>query len=586
MSNKRENEVEKLLPETEPADVAESSEKKTTKYDESLFEGSTVFSASNTVSVKESKFTAKTKAILFSIGALVVAGAILLTAFLLPSTSSNGDEDLTTSTPAYSVAKIKEADVESVDIFNTYGKMHIYIPESKKSEASSSEAASSDSDASTKEEYDWCVEGYEKYNLTGAMYLLKASIDMSATKKLTAADGAQLADDLCTKLDTLTYHNDESGKGENPYGFDNPYVAFTVNSSKEGKSYSVIIGDTTPDKIGRYVTVTGDSTVYIITDMGTGKYHYISKPADLINNSVIDTITASDSNADYVVDGEIVKIDSLTLSGTCREKTLVVESAPDELSVMAYVVAKPTMRAGNEDNISNIINVANNGLACNGAFKLGYTSADLAEYGLTNPFSKMALKIADYSLNLTFGKEIDGYYPCLLEGSDIIYKVSVADNEWIAYSSKDIYFDSLFLEFIADISSITVETQKKTVTFNLIRETNEDAEDFDVEVPGYEELDISSTQMGYFYYRVLALSVEEYATTDCPTDSAYMKFTFEYIDKSKPKDEIALYKYSTRRYFYTLNGEGDALVAASTVRDLYSCLEDLLAGETISKATY
>lgn len=599
MSNKRDDNTEKLLPETETTESSESAEaaevvkadaeisngKDKIKYDESLFEGSTVFGASKAVPVKERKLKAKTKAIIFSVASLVVAGAILVGILISPP-SDDKDDDITTSTPAYAVAKISEADVESLDVFNKYGKMHIYIPESKKSEAASSKATSSDNTVQAVEEYDWCVEGYEKYNLTGAMYLLKAAINMSATKQLTTADGAQLADDLYTKFDTLSYHDGANGTGDNPYGFDNPYVAFTVNSSKKDKSYSVIIGNTTPDKIGRYVTVTGDSAVYILTDMGTGKYNFISSPADLINYNMVETIKSNENNADYFIDGEVALIDSLTLSGSCRENTLVVESAPDELSVMTFVVSKPTFRAGNENNIADILNIASDGLASEGAFKLDCTSADLAEYGITNPFSKVEIKIADYNLTLSFGKAIDGYYPCYVDGIDIIYKVSVADNEWIAYSSKDIYFDSLFLEFIADISSITVETQKRTVTFNLIRETAEDGEDFDVEVPGYEELEIDATQMGYFYYRILALSVEEYAATECPTDSAYMKFTFDYIDSSKPKDEIALYKYSTRRYFYTLNGKGDALVAAANVRDIYNCLEDLLAGEKISKATY
>ena len=49
---------------------------------------------------------------------------------------------------------------------------------------------------------------------------------------------------------------------------------------------------------------------------------------------------------------------------------------------------------------------------------------------------------------------------------------------------------------------------------------------------------------------------------------------------------ISLYRYSTRRYFYTLNGQGDALVSAAIVQDLHKCLDTLLAGEKIGRNQY
>ncbi len=565
-----------ILQEQNAEEAVDASPKKKVEYDESLFEGSTVFSApvENKRKKKAPRFKPTVRGILFSAIAVVVAAAVALTVFLLPDADGDGSSSQA-STPTYTVVSLTEQKVADMVLYNANGSIHIYPDLSE-------EDTSEDSGLT------WLVEGYEKYDMLGAKSLVGGAIKITSPKKLAAAEGALLADDYTDRLADLPYGTEaKEGEDANVYGFDHPYAAFTVNGTDEKDSYTVLLGCYSPDGAGRYVSVTGDKNVYIVNDSNfkTGKYSFTTAAADLINPTMTDAIEENSGTADYFLDGILSFVDSIVLSGSCRSK-MVIETAPEELSAIMYVVTEPAFRAGNEENISNYLTIAEGRLYAEGAYVLGYSKTDIEKYGLNKPFSVIEINIGTYHTKLTFGAEQDGYYPCIVEGRDIIYKVGAASNEWVSYINKDIYFDSLFLEYIANISQITVETQEKSVTFNLERENNDDGVDFSVKVKDYEDLNISTDEFCYYYGRLLNLAAEEYTTSSSPTDEPFISFKIKYIKEGRSDDEIALYRYSTRRYLYHLNGEGDALVAAAQVQDLYDCLDALLAGESIGASNY
>lgn len=581
---------EEIPSETQPAEVQPAEEtaspaKKKVEYDESLFEGSTVFSAPEKEKKRKTvRFTPTKRGILFSVLAVVVAAAVAVPVLLLPK---NNDDNTPsgTETPTYEVTALKEDKVAQMRLYNANGEILIY-PETAEEDASDTTADGADGETEDADIH-WLVKGFEEYDLSGAASLVQGTIAITSSKQLDAAEGALLADDYLSRLAELPYGTEaEEDEEANVYGFDHPYAAMTVTGTEETDSFTVLLGCYSPDGAGRYVSVTGDSHVYVVNDssFSTGTYTFNTTVPDLISTAMVEPIREEEGTADYFVDGSLNYIDTLVLTGSCRTK-MVVETAPEELSAVAFVVTDPSFRAGNSDNIGNILSVAESGMYASGAYVLGYTKEDLKKYKLDDPFSVIDINIGTYQVTLTFGEESDGYYPCLVSGSSVIYKVSAAGNEWIAYGSKEIYFDSLFLEYIANISQITVETEEKSVTFHLLRENDDDGTDFDVAVKDYDELNISSDELCYYYGRILALAAEEYASTEIPTDKPYISFTIRYINSGR-EDVIALYRYSTRRYLYTLNGEGDALVAASIVQDLYDCLDTLLAGETIGRAKY
>ena len=563
-----------------PSEETPAPAKKTVAYDESLFEGSTVFAKPREEAKKSSRLTPKVKGIILAGVAVLTAGVVGLTVLLLPKGENGG-----TNTPSnmlstvYEVTNLTDATIAEARLYNANGTLRFY-PEAKQ-EATSSE--SEDEEMSV----NWLVEGYETYDLTGAGMLVDAAAAVSCEKKLDAKAGQPLADDYADKLAELRYGAEAGDEDESVYGFDRPFAAMSL-TTEDGKTTVLLIGDMSPDSAGRYVTASGKDDVYIIDESGfsSGRYTFNSAPADLVDASVVAPIAENEGTQDYFVEGTLSYIDTITLSGSHLSTELVIENAPEDLAALTYVLTKPSFRATNEDNVDKLFEIATSGFNAAGAYVLGAQAQDLATYGLDKPFTKLDIRIGTWRATIAFGKEIDGYYPFMVEGSDVIYKISADACEWVSLSAKDFYFDSLFLEYISNISELTVETEEKTVTFHLVRESEESGTDFEVKADGYEDVTISSDELCYYYSRVLALTEEEPATSNSPTTKPYLTLRFRYIQESKGEDVIALYRYSTRRYLFTLNGEGNSLVAAGIVQDLHDCLDVLLKGEEIGRGNY
>lgn len=566
-----------LTPETEAApEVTEEAPKdKTVAYDESLFEGSTVFSKPKE-EPKKARLKPAVKGAIAAAIVLVIALGVGLP-LILTAGDSNGTSSVPSGmlAPVYTVTDVNEADLTEAVVYNANGSMR-FLPTVE-------EATSSDDEASVL----WQVEGYEKYDLTGAATLMKAAVHVTTENRSDAKEGQPLADDYVDRLDTLRYGAEASENDESVYGFDRPFAAICMTDSDGGKT-AFLIGDFAPDGSGRYVTATGRDGVYIINEssFATGRYGFSNAPADLIASGVIAPIAQNDDNADYFVDGTLVYVDDITLSGSHLGTTLVFENAPEDLSALSYVLTKPAFRATNEDNVDPFFEIPRNGFSAAGAYVLGYTDRDLAQYGLDKPYSDCLIRIGDWRARITFGNPLDGYYPFIVEGSDVIYKIACDACEWVSFQPKDFYFDSLFLEYVSNIAEITVETEEKSVTFKLERENPDDGTDFDVVAVGYEDVTIDAQELCFYYGRVLALNEEEVASAGSPTDKPYMTLRFRYTKEGKKEDVISLYRYSTRRYLFHLNGEGNSLVAASIVQDLHDCLDVLLEGKEIGRVKY
>lgn len=555
-----------------------SGSKKKIVYDESLFENSTVFGAS-AETVKKRKLKPLTKGLIISAVSVAAAAAVLAVAVIIPNLNSDDAVSSLPSTPTYTVVDIDEAAVNSVTVLNNAEPDGYTMRKVYNTDVTSSESESSDSGDS----YTWCVDGYEKYDLSGAKYLVQSALSITSSKKYSVADVAK-ADDY--ELADFTFggssSQDESRENENTYGFDTPYSV--VNLELENGVFKIVVGNSAPDSSGRYVTVSGDDDIYVVSE--SNLTYFDSDFKDMVNMLAVQYILPTDDNSDYYEDGSLVRIDNIKLGGTCRSKPIVIESPPDELSAISYVITSPVFRACDEEAISNILSVATSGLTNHGAYVLGYTDADLEQYGLKNPYSTCEINIGSYHVGLKFGKAVDGYYPCVSDDSDIIYKIPVSeDDDWISYKDTDIYYDSLYLEYITSISSINIDVEDTNATFELNHTTDENGtKTFTVKCDQADAgVTIEKKQLSYFYGRILNLSAESVTEDPVPDTDPYMTITIRYTDKSRSPDVIRLYNYSTRRYFYTLNGVGNSLVSSNSVKDLRDRLADLLAGTEIKR---
>ena len=570
-------ENENLMPdqpeeETQAVEQEVATSKKA-EYDESLFENSTIFGAA-AHQTKKRKLTPMMRGLVISGIALLTAGAVLTTVLLIPKKDQGGTTSSAASVPTYTVTAFDEGKLDTVQVFNAiHPEGFTLVKEEVKAESTTSSAS--------KPTYNWLVQGFEKYDLSGAKYLVQSVVALTSSKKYAKSASTITADDI--DVSGITFNSEAPQKNDNDiYGFLNPYSVIVLKGTDLDKT--VIVGNSAPDNSGRYVTVTGMDDVYVVSESKMA--YYDSSYNDMIGLLVNDYILENEGTADYYSDGALAKIDKVVLGGSCRKKLIRIESPPDDLSVLPFVVTEPVFRAGDEESISLVMSVATTGLNTDGAYKLGYTNGDLTKYGLANPYSTLEIAVGSYHVKLSFGTlQEDGYYPCIKEGSDIIYKVAAEGNEWIEYEDTDLYYDTLFLEYITGIDSIQVTTDKKDATFELIREDPEKKNVYTIKCDQAKKgVTIDSKQLNFYYGRILDLATEEFLNEAyTPTEDAYITITIDYTDSSRTNDVIKLYKYSTRRYYYTLNDKGNSLVSANSVKDLYNCLGTLLEGKEIGR---
>ena len=256
--------------------------KKKIEYDESLFENSTVFGAS-TVKNKKRMLKPSTKGLILSAVAIAVAGTILAITLKVPQTSDEQSTMSIASTPTYVVTSIAESSVERVTVMNSYHPegYDVYKVYDTETTDSSSDASSDGVN------YTWRIEGYEKYDLTGVKYLVQAALAITSNKKYdgldsTKADDYELGDfkfepvesdetssEDASSLDAVSSDvtsqtTAESNQSANIYGFDTPYSVISI--SQDSGTFKIVVGSTAPDKSGRYVTVTGDESIYIVAE--------------------------------------------------------------------------------------------------------------------------------------------------------------------------------------------------------------------------------------------------------------------------------------------------------------------------------
>ena len=171
-----------------------------------------------------------------------------------------------------------------------------------------------------------------------------------------------------------------------------------------------------------------------------------------------------------------------------------------------------------------------------------------------------------------------------MNGGSTIYKLSVDGNEWVKYQPADLFYESLYIDNINSLNSVTLSFGGKQYSFNLKSgETADGTKTFECMRADGEQ--IKGDMFKRLYERVISLSGLETAEGDRPAGQPTLTITLKHTDGSRADNVITLYKYSARRYYYQLDGKGTSLVSASEVDDIMDCTVKLWKGEDITQRT-
>ena len=543
------------------------------EVDETLFENSTVFCASEEKK-KKSRLSPIKKG-LISIGSLALLTAIVLVIvmFILPQDNDTTVDVSSTESKAtsFKVMNIKTDKISKVTIQNENSKFTVF-PEKIKAEDGS-------------DSYKWLVRGYEDIDFTTPEYMVSAVTDITALKKFKF--------DKETVIEPSSNTDDEDKNDE--YGFLSPYANLTV-SLTDNTEYTVTVGDISPDKSGRYIMLNGEGN---IDELEGYAYLVDTSVINCVGNSLESCVnlisapafTAESDEDPYFDEGSLTSFDHIYIGGRLHKKQIKIVCPSDDLSLLSYMIEEPDDQAANDESVNNILTFTS-GVYNNGAYVLNYKKSDLKEYGLDNPYVTYNFKAGNNLLNIKFGnKDENGYYAYIVSYSvdggktmiskDIIYKLDSYNNEFIEMKAKDIYFEKLFIEYIKYVDSLTVTIDGEDTKFTL----NHDEKNAAVfTVTTNEGKEINEDEFCYYYARLLYLSALENADESYkPSGDSIISFKLTYTTEGKEADEISIYPYekNVRRCIFRLNGKGTALVSRTLVNDLIDCLAPLKNGEKI-----
>lgn len=510
---------------------------------------STVLSEPEIKTTQNKKSKLINSIIISSVCILISVAVALVAIFAIPNATDNTESSSQqTSSQSISVLNLNIDDIKSYSIKNSKA-------------AFTAVQITGDS----QEESKWQMTDYEKYDMPSLTYFAESIATLSAVKSY------------------------EKTLSDEKYGFDEPVSTITVNFNDKTKKV-ITVGHLSPEKTGYYVQVSDDNNIYVVSDTNFASY-IIRDKFNFISATAINPATPDSTSGYFGETGQIAVIDYLTLSGGCRKDKIVINSPPEELASLDFIVTEPAYRVCEYEKVMTMLTFASSGLYSSGAYKLDYTSSDIAEYGLNKPFSVFECKIGDYNFKASFGKaDEDGFYPCIVSGDNafsdnkIIYKISKEQYDFIENDGTDVYLDSLFSEFIANVDSMKIKTDKKSLNFTLDRSDNGPSDPDSIFKVYIDDTEIEKMQFGFLYERLIQFNAEEYDTIDLKDKTPSITITVSYLeDFEKDDDIIELYKVSDRRYCFVLNGLSIANVAATNVDDFYSSALNVAKGVEISR---
>ena len=360
------------------------------------------------------------------------------------------------------------------------------------------------------------------------------------------------------------------------YGLDeaqNP-ASYTL-TTQSGEVHTVYIGDKTPTGQGYYARHADRSAVYIV-GTSIGKTVFSS-----LEDMITPILTLPMEQNDYFM------IDKFTLM---RGKDIALQITyldEEEQKAAAAITAYKMLAPANYSvNSTNYITALESLMNFVGKSTLVYkpTTEQLSEYGISE---------AAFSIHYTYGgidqsvifseKNENGNYYAYSLLFDLITEVDGEKLAWLEWDTVKWIDYPVFMMNINDIKSIKIESDTAIYNFKL--------DGVDKELTVTEQKSGTARDVSLFrkfYHVLLTIHMQDYVYEDLDTeaietlvagDNLYLTLTIE--TRAGQTTVYKFYPYSTRRAYYTVNGEGEFYVLRDKVTKVITDAEKLMAGEVI-----
>lgn len=482
-----------------------------------------------------------TKTIIIAVAAVVVLVGILLLVKYLPEQTDNDDlsSDLFQE---ISLISHNPADIKQIDVSNEYGE-YTLLSETPTVVSTASDGTTSETTEATV----YTLVNYEDMEL------------LSGTPDALASDCAAL---------TATKQVDDGSK-KSDFGFDNPRATVTV-TFKSGEKRTVTLGNDAASDLGAYVTVDGDSNVYLVSSDAVDSF--VKGAMDMLSTEIGFT-AATEEDAVF---------SKMVFGGNLFGESVTLDYCNSPAFSETYVITSPDSTVANEEVVTYMVNAVRN-ITADKVLAVNADEAKLKEYGLNDPYVTVQAEYPDLKVNYLASKpDADG--KVYLANDGIVYQVSQQAIPWVTYTYDDMIPSSVLRPKLTGVTKITVEAKDKKYEFNISSEkTTTTVNDTDVETTAttvkYGNDTLDEGNFNIFYQNLT--SAQRTGFAEIPSDKKeVLKVSYEFSDSTTAT--AVYYEAENRKCPVLINGTFSSEAYETYVTAIIADVAKVAAGETVS----
>ncbi len=359
------------------------------------------------------------------------------------------------------------------------------------------------------------------------------------------------------------------------YGLDNPKAQITLYPRNEAfEQVTVSIGNSAPANLGYYCSLSGSDKIYLAKNTVADLIGV--KALDFATKKGLSGVIQTEKNANCFADGTLTDFDYITVSGKNYPMPLKIEPQEDETlnAYFAFKITAPSIRIGDDDTITTLINLLSNGITSSGAYAFDPDTETLKSYRLDNPDVVLTISVADTPYTILASKVDDSFYAAIDTYGGLIHKIAASSLTFADTKATDYYSSFIVLENLSGLSNFKATFADGT-SFDFKTVYESEGESYKAFI-GNTELDIDNFKA--FYRQFISLTpVEQDAKT-----IKDIALTVTLVHTNGSGDTVLTFKpYSSGRYQVEMNGIPMGLITSTSYEKFAANIKNVADGKPV-----
>lgn len=378
----------------------------------------------------------------------------------------------------------------------------------------------------------------------------------------------------------------QNGSSNDQYGLATPKATVDV-TTKDGKTITLIVGNTTPFKNGYYAMKKGDNNIYIISTVDGDDFSSSSKKLIDLSLSTLDSSKLNLlTNMQFVGTSHQTPI-KLAIDPSSVSSYSATTDSNGQVQAPTYLVVSPGSYQTNTTPMNTLVN---NMISLNATDVVSLDTSDktLSSYGLLKPANTFTYTYdkKDYTVSFgnTFTKDTTEYIYLMVNGKNIVYDIPTSSVSYYNYQLMDFVSGALIYTTpqIDTLKTVTVTDGTNTWKYDLSGTVDT------LKVTSGSKT-INTAQFRNYYQQLCY--IEPSGTATRTNDSKLLcRITFEsrvasvsneVVEFMTLPDATNLSAIDAYRAACVVNGNSDFYVKKSQVVSIIQYSQDIVDGKTI-----